>query len=62
MRKVKMPKLQNSDFIEVRLDENKEFYYNLRLAILRSLLNEGTIKQEQYELCAKELYNQKYGL
>ena len=25
MRKVKMPKLQNSDFIEVRLDENKEF-------------------------------------
>ncbi len=62
MRKVKMPKLQNSDFIEVRLDENKEFYHNLRLAILRSLLNEGKIKQVQYELCAKELYNQKYGL
>lgn len=62
MRKVKMPKLQNSDFIEVRLDENKEFYYNLRLAILRSLLNEGKIKQVQYELCTKELYNQKYGL
>lgn len=62
MRKVKMPKLQNSGFMEVRLDENKEFYYNFQLAILRSLLNDGKIKQVQYELCAKELYNQKYGL
>lgn len=62
MRKVKMPKLQNGDFTEVRLDENNEFYYNFQIAILRSLLNEGKIKQVQYELCVKELYSQKYGL
>lgn len=62
MRKVKMPEMQNGDFVEIRHSENKEFYYNFQLTILRSLLNEGKIKQVQYELCAKELYNKKYGL
>lgn len=62
MRKVKIPELQNDNRTEIRVDENKEFYYNLQLAILRSLLNEGKIKQVQYELCIKEIYNQKYGL
>ena len=62
MRKVIMPEIQNSDFVEIRHRENKEFYYNFQLAILRSLLNDGKIKQVQYELCSKELYNQKYGL
>ena len=54
--------MQNGDFVEIRHSENKDFYYNFQLAILRSLLNEGKIKQVQYELCVKELYNQKYGL
>ncbi|MGN0106585.1 MAG: hypothetical protein ACI4A5_02660 [Hominilimicola sp.] len=62
MRKVKMPELQNRDCIEIGFGENNKFYYNFQLTILRSLLNEGKIKQVQYELCVKELYNQKYGL
>ncbi len=57
-----MPEMQNSNCVEIRHNENREFYYNLQLAILRSLLNDGKIKQVQYELCAKELYKHKYGL
>ena len=62
MKKIKMPELLNDGCTEITPNENKEFYYNLQLTILRSLLNEGKIKQVQYELCIKELYNRKYGL
>lgn len=62
LRKVRMPLMRNTDICELRVDENRDFYYELEKKILRSLLNEGKIKQVQYELCIKEWYNQKYDL
>lgn len=62
MRKIKTPKMHDEGKREIDVNKHQDFYYNFQHAILRSLLNRGKIKQVQYELCIKELYNQKYDL
>lgn len=63
MKKVKMPQMTGGNgIIHINPEENRELYYGLQSAVFLSLKNSGIINQVQYELCQKELYNQRYGL
>ncbi len=63
MRRIKMPQLLEGErSVCPAPAENRELYYGLQLALLRSLKNEGLISQVQFELCEKTLFEQKYGI